>query len=144
MSLLPYALRPRSVLRRAALKRGTAGGSVLWAALAMFFAGGPVRVRATAFRLGLLGGNRKWQAIGAVLLLTHDTRRVLGKQSESLGSWKVGPNEFVDVINAKPLSQKELKRSGTTKNAMRAAIIAQAVAATSAKNPDAKIVVKTK
>jgi hypothetical protein len=144
MSLVPYALRPRSVLRRAALRRGTAGGSVVWAALAMFFAGGPVRVRSTAFRLGILGGNRKWQAVGAVLLLTHDMRRVLGKQSEPLGSWKVGSNEFVDVINAKPMSKKELKRSGTTKKAMRATIIAQAVADTSAKSPDAKIVVKTK
>jgi hypothetical protein len=144
MSLVPYAVRPRNILRRVAIKRSATGGSVMWAALAMYFVRGPGRVRSTAFRLGILGGNRKWQAVGAVLLLTHDMRRVLGKQSDPLGSWKVGTNEFVDVINAKPMSKKELKRSGSTKKAIRAAIIAQAVADTSAKNPDAKIVVKTK
>jgi hypothetical protein len=144
MSLVPYAFRPRTVLRRAALRRGAAGGGVFWSALALFFTRGPVRVRSTAIRHGFLGGNRKWQAVGLVVLLTHDMRRVFGKQSEPLGSWRVGTNEFVDVINAKPMSKMELKRSGTTKKAMRAAVIAQAVAATRAKNPDAKIVVKTK
>jgi hypothetical protein len=144
MSLVPYVFRPRNVIRRVAIRRSVTGGSVLWSALAMYFVRGPARVRSSAFRLGFFGGNRKWQAVGVLLLLTRDARQVFGRQPEALGSWKVGPNGFVDVINAKPMSKKELKRSGTTKNAMRAAIIAQAVAATSAKNPDAKIVVKTK
>lgn len=144
MSLLPYALRPRTIIRKAAFQRSAAGGGVLWSALAMFFTRGPVRVRSTAIRLGFLGGDRKWQAVGLAVLLTHDMRRVFGRQPEPLGSWRVGANEFVDVINAKPMSKKELKRSGTTKKAMRDVVIAQAVAATRAKNPGAKIVVKTK
>ncbi len=144
MSLVPYSLRPRNMLRKAAINRSVTGGGVLWTALRMYFLRGPVRVRSLAFRHGFMGGNRKWQAVGVALLLTHDMRHGFGKQSESLGSWKVGPNEFVEVINAKPMSKRELKRSGTTKKAMRAAVIAQAVAATSAKNPDAKVVVKTK
>jgi len=109
----------------------------------MFFAGGPVRVRTTAFRRGLLGGNRKWQAVGLALVLSHDLRQAFSKP-EPLGSFKIGANEFVSVINAKPMSRKQLKRSGTTRKALRAAIVAQAVADTRAKNPDAKIVVKTK
>lgn len=144
MSLVPYALRPRTFIRKAAFKRSAAGGGVLWSALAMFFARGPVRVRSTAIRLGFLGGDRKWQAVGLAVLLTYDLRRVFGRHSEPLGSWRIGANEFVDVINVKPMSKKDLKRSGTTKKAMRDAVIAQAVAAASAKNPGAKIVVTTK
>lgn len=144
MSLVPYPLRPRNVLRRAALKHSATGGSVLWGALAMYFVRGPSRLRSVAIRQGVFGGSRKWQAVALVLVLTRDVRQVFGRQPESLGSWTVGANEFVDVINAKPMSKKELKRSGTTKKATRAVIIASAVAAVSAKNPDAKIVVKTR
>ena len=144
MALVPYALRPRTVLRRAAVKRGATGNSVLWKAASIYFVGGPIRLRSTAIRLGFSGGNRKWQAVGAAVLLTHDLRRVFSKQPEPLGSWKAGADSFVRVTTSKPLSKKELKRAGTTKKAMRGAIIAQAVADTVAKNPDAKIVVKTK
>jgi hypothetical protein len=144
MSLVPYALRPRTVLRKAAVKRGPTGNSVLWKAAAIYFVGGPIRLRSTAIRLGFSGGNRKWQAVGAMVLLTHDLRRVLGKQSEPLGSWKAGTDSFVKVTTSKPLSKKVLKRSGTTRKALRAAVVARAVADTTAKNPDARIVVKTK
>ena len=144
MSLVPYALRPRNVLRKAALKHSATGGSVLWGALAMYFVRGPSRLRSVAIRQGVFGGNRKWQAIALLLVLTRDVRQAFGRQPESLGSWTVGTNQFVDVINAKPMSKKELKRSGTTKKATRAVIIASAVAAVSAKNPDAKIVVKSR
>jgi hypothetical protein len=71
-------------------------------------------------------------------------KKFFGKQPEKLGTWKVASNGFVNVINAKPMSAKQRKRSGTDTKAVRAAIIAQAVADTRAKHPDAKIVVKTK
>jgi len=144
MALLPYALRPRTVLRKTAVKRGATGSSVLWKAASIYFVGGPVRLRSTAIRLGFSGGNRKWQAIGVAAILGNDVRRAVSRQPETLGTWKAGMGDFVRVTTSKPLSKKELKRSGTTKKAMRGAIIAQAVADTVAKNPDAKIVVKTK
>ncbi len=144
MSLIPYALRPRAVLRKAAIKRGVEGGSVPWRALAMYFVGGPVLLRTNAIRRGVFGGSRQWQAVGLVLLLTQDLRRQVGKQPETLGTWKAGTGDFVKVTTTTPMSKKELKRSGTTKKAVRGAVIAQAVADTVAKNPDAKIVVKTK
>lgn len=144
MSLVPYALRPRAVIRKTAVKRGVDGGSVFWRALALYFVGGAVLVRTQAIRRGFLGGNRMWQLIGATLLVSQDLRGALRKKPEPLGRWKVGPNQFVSVINAKPQTRKQLKRAGTTRKARQQLIIAEAVAATRAKHPDAKIVVKTK
>ncbi|NKB41981.1 MAG: hypothetical protein GKR86_13285 [Ilumatobacter sp.] len=82
--------------------------------------------------------------MGAVVLLTHDLRRILTKQSEPLGSWKAGVGDFVRVTTTMPMSKKELKRAGTTRKVLRKAIIAQAVADTMAKNPGAQVVVTTK
>ncbi|MGA9275372.1 hypothetical protein [Ilumatobacter sp.] len=140
MSLVPYALRPRAVIRKAAVKRGVEGGSVVWRALAMYFVGGPVLLRTQAIRRGIFGGNRSWQLIGLILLVSQDARGIFGKQSEPLGKWKVGPGQFVRVTNTKPLSKKDRKRLGIT----RATVIAEAVASAQAKHPDRKIVVKTK
>jgi len=144
MPFLPYALRPRAVLRKTAFSRGATSNSVLWKAVSIYFAAGPAHLRSRAMRSGFSGGNRKWQAVGVAVLLTHDLRGVFGKQPEALGSWSAGTGEFVKVTTMKPMSRKELKRSGTTKKALRGAIVAQAVADTVAKHPDAKIVVKTK
>jgi hypothetical protein len=140
MSVVPYALRPRAVVRKAALKRGVEGGSVFWRALAVYFVGGQTLLRTNALRRGLFGGNRKWQAVGVLMLLTNDVRKKVSKQPESLGTWKVGADSFVNVIAASPMSKKDRKRLGITRDR----VIAQAVADTAAAVPDARIVVKTK
>lgn len=144
MSLLPYALRPRAVIRKAAVKRGVDGGSVLWRALALYFVGGSALVRTNAIRRGFFGGNRLWQVIGALVLVGQDFRGAIRKQPEPLGRWKVGAGDFVRVVNTKPLTRKQLKRAGTTRKARKQVLVAEAVAAARAKNPNAKIVVKTK
>ena len=140
MSLVPYALRPRAVLRKAAIKRGVEGGSFAWRALAMYFVGGPVLLRTNAIRRGVFGGSRKWQAVGILLLLTQDVRQQAGKKPESLGKWKAGAGDFVRVGVEKPLSKKDRKRLGITRDQ----VVAQAVADTAAAVPGARIVVKTK
>ena len=114
MALLPYALRPAVIIRRKAIRQGILGPSLLWKVVAA----------------GVFGRS--------------SLKKFFGKQPESLGTWKAGSNQFVSVINAKPMSKKERKRSGVTTKAMRDLIVAQAVADTRAKNPDAKIVVKKK
>ncbi len=108
--------------------------------MALYFVGGPTLLRTNAIRQGLLGGNRKWQAIGLLMVLGQDVRGAFRRQPESLGKWKVGSNEFVEVINAKPMSKKERRRRGVTQEG----VIAQAVADVAVARPDAKIVVKTK
>jgi hypothetical protein len=140
MSLIPYALRPRAVIRRAAVTRGVDGGSVIWRALALYFVGGPTLLRTNALRQGVLRGNRKWQAIGLLLFVGQDVRSAIRRQPESLGKWKVRSNEFVSVINAAPMTKKERRRRGITRDA----VVAQAVADAAAARPGARIVVKSK
>lgn len=110
MALLPYSLRPGVVIRRKALRQGILGPSLLWKVVAA----------------GVYG--RK------------SIKKFFGKKPEPLGTWKVGSNKFVNVISAKPMKKKELKRSGLT----RGVLVAQAVADARAARPDAKIVVKKK
>ena len=112
MALLPYALRPAVIIKRKALRQGILGPSLFWKVVAGWVYG------------------------------KSTIKKFVGKNDEPLGTWKVGSNDFVSVINAKPRSKKERKRSGLTDKALKAAIIAQAKSDVSAKSPDAKIVVK--
>ncbi|WP_040494690.1 hypothetical protein [Ilumatobacter nonamiensis] len=144
MSILPYALRPRAVIRKTAVKRGVDGGSVMWRALALYFVGGPTLVRTNAIRRGFLSGNRTWQVVGVALILSQDLRGMFRKKPEPIGRFRVKSNDFIRVTNIKPQSRRQLKRAGTNKKAKRASVIAEAVAAAQAKHPDARIVVKTK
>ncbi len=142
MSLLPYPLRPRTVLQRTALRRGVRGESILWGAVAAMLGGRGAYVRSQAIRNGVIGGHRTWRVIAGVLLL----KQVLnsgGKQPENLGKVKVGTNSFVNVINAKPMTKKQLKSSGITKADLKAQAssdVAAAWARKAADKPKRKVV----
>ena len=103
MALLPYALRPKVIIRRKAI----------WS--------------------GLLGPSTFWKVV-AVWVLGKDTiKRAVGKNPEALGTFSVATDNFVNVINAKPLTKKQQKQLGITK----ATIAAAAEAAVRQKRPDA-------
>ena len=108
MALLPYALRPAVVIRRKAIRSGLLGPSYLWKAVAVW-----------VFGKGTL-------------------KKFVGKQPESLGKFRVGTGGFVRVANTKPVSRKERKRLGLTKDVL----IAQAVADVEAARPGKGIRVK--
>lgn len=117
MAVLPYALRPAVILRRKAIRQG------------------------------LLGPSMFWKLVAAWVFGKSTIKKFFGKQPESLGTWRVGSNKFVNVINAEPPTRKQLKQrkaAGFTKKVAKSAIIAAAVADARRANPDAKIVVKTK
>ena len=114
MALLPRGLRPSVIIRRKAIKQGLLGPSLFWKVMA-----------------GWVFGKKT-------------IKKFLGKQPEKLGSWKVGSNQFLNVINAQPQSKKQAARSGMSKKVRRDLIVAQAVSDARSKHPDAKIVVKTK
>jgi hypothetical protein len=114
MALLPRALRPSVIIRRKAIRQGLLGPSLFWKVMA-----------------GWVFGKKT-------------VKKFFGKQPEKLGSWKVASNQFVNVINAKPQSKKQAAKSGTSKRVLRDLVVAQAVADVRSKNPDAKIVVKSK
>jgi hypothetical protein len=110
MALVPYALRPSVVVRRNALRKG------------------------------LLGPSLFWKVVAAWVFGSRTIKKFFGKQPEPLGTWRVRPNEFVNVISAKPMSKRQRKRVGLT----RSVIVAQAVADVRAAHPNKRIVVKTK
>ncbi|MFK7916830.1 MAG: hypothetical protein AB8G14_02035 [Ilumatobacter sp.] len=114
MAVLPYALRPAVIIRRKAIRQG------------------------------LLGPSMFWKIVAGWVFGKTTIKKFFGKNDESLGTWTVGSNKFVNVINAKPPSKKERKAMTTTPKQRRAAVIARAVADTQRSNPDAKIVVKAK
>ncbi|MEL6891270.1 MAG: hypothetical protein AAFP84_06730 [Actinomycetota bacterium] len=85
MALLPYALRPKVIIRRKAI----------WS--------------------GLLGPSTFWKVVAAFVFGQGTLKKFFGKNPESLGTFKAGKNSFVNVINAEPTSAKQRKRSGVTK-----------------------------
>ena len=114
MALLPRYFRPAVVLKRHAVRRGILGPSLFWKVVAAWVFG------------------------------KSTIKKFFGKQPEPLGTWKVGSNSFVNVINAKPPTKKQRKASNLTRADRKRAIVAAATDDARRKHPDAKIVVKTK
>ena len=94
MALLPYALRPKVIIRRKAI----------WS--------------------GLLGPSTFWKVVAAWVFGSSTIKKFFGKQPEKLGTFKAKPNSFVNVINAKPMKKKDRKRAGITKDVVVAQAVA--------------------
>jgi hypothetical protein len=142
MALLPYALRPRAVLRRTALRRGVRGNSLFWSAVAGLMVGQGTYVRSQAIRRGVLGGSRSWRALAGLLVL----KEAVGsgaKHPENLGKLKVGAGSSVRVNTEKPMTRKQRKAALITKadiKAQASADVAAAWARRAAVNPKRKVV----
>jgi len=117
MSLLPYALRPRYVLRSFVLRRGVVHPNPLIRPIAMLMVGQGDFLRVKAIRHGLILGNPYWRAVGGALLLREVSKRVLSSPPERLARERLGPGHSVKVAASAPnldLSRRqrraELKR----------------------------------
>ena len=97
MSLLPYALRPKVVIRGFVVRRGVMGGSPLVRPLAMLMVGQGSYLRARAIRQGLVLGNPFWRAIGIVLLTQEAGRAVFKKEPERISVERLGVGKHVRV-----------------------------------------------
>jgi hypothetical protein len=110
MSLLPYALRPRVVLRGFVIKRGLVHPNPLVRPIAMLLIGQGDYLRARAMRQGLVLGNPFWRAIGAALVVRGVSKQVFDKPPERLARQRVRPGRFVTVTVSEPrldLSRRE-------------------------------------
>ena len=110
MSLLPYALRPRIILRSQIVKRGVLGGNPLLRPIAMLMVGQGVYVRRSALRQGLVLGNPMWRFIGVLLLGQELYKMALKKEPERLAVERIGPGHRVTVDVMEPnlhLSRRE-------------------------------------
>jgi hypothetical protein len=97
MALLPYALRPRVVLRGQIIKRGVVGGNPLLRPVAMLMIGQGAYLRRSAVRQGVVLGNPLWRMIGLVLLAQEVHRVAIRKQHEHLAVERILPGHQVSV-----------------------------------------------
>ena len=97
MSLLPYALRPKVVLRSQIVKRGVIGGNPFLRPIAMLMVGQGVYVRRSAIRQGLVLGNPFWRAIGLALIGQEIYKRAFTVAPERLAKEKIKAGHVVSV-----------------------------------------------
>jgi hypothetical protein len=102
MSLLPYALRPKVVLRAQIVKRGVIGGNPFLRPIAMMLVGQSVYLRRTALRQGLVLGHPFWRLIGLALIGQELYRVAIKKQPERLAVERIGPGHRVHVQAIEP------------------------------------------
>ena len=117
MSLVPYALRPRYVVRSFVLRRGVAHPNALVRPIAMLMVGQGDFLRVKALRQGLILGNPYWRAVGGALVIREISKHVLQKPPERLARERLGVGRGVTVAVSAPrldLSRRarraELKR----------------------------------
>ena len=99
MARIPLLLRPAFIIRRNAIGKGVLGPSTLWKVVAAFVFG-----RSTL-------------------------KKVLSRQSESLGRHTIGAGSLITVAVTAPLSRRQAKRSGITKDSIAAGARAEFEAA---------------
>jgi hypothetical protein len=109
MSLVPYGLRPRYLIRSFVLRRGVVHPNALVRPIAMLMVGQTELLRVKALRQGLVLGNPFWRAIGAALLVRHVGRSVLHKEPEHLTRERLRAGHFVNVAVTAP--RLDLSRS---------------------------------
>jgi hypothetical protein len=129
MSLLPYALRPKVVLRGQIVKRGVMGGNPLLRPIAMLLVGQGVYLRRTALRQGLVLGSPFWRVVGLVLLGQEFHRLAIRKSSERLAVERIQPGNRVIVSSSEP----NLTLSGRKRRAELRRLEAEAVASVEAR-----------
>jgi len=102
MALLPYALRPRVVLRSQIVKRGVIGGNPFLRPIAMMMVGQSVYIRRTALRQGLFMGNRFWRLIGVALVGQEFYRVAVKKSPERLAVERISGKGRLSVEVIEP------------------------------------------
>lgn len=131
MALIPYALRPKTIIRRTAIKRAATGGGLFWRALTIYFVRGPKVLRSQAMMRGL-GGDRKWRVVAIVAFVTQDIRSAITRQPEFIAEERMRPGQFLSVVTSKPLSRKEQKRTGITRRVLERQALSDVAAAKAA------------
>lgn len=111
MGLLPYALRPRVVLRGQIVKRGILGGNRLLRPIAMVLVGQGVYLRRTALRQGLILGHPLWRAVGLMLLGQEVYKQAFKKVPEQLAVEHTGVGRQVLVSTIEPSRQRRGRRA---------------------------------
>jgi hypothetical protein len=102
MALLPYALRPKVVLRGQIIKHGVVRGNPVFRPVAMLLVGQGAYLRRSAVRQGLVLGRPLWRVIGLALLAQEFHRIAIKRQHELLAVERIRPGRHVSVAVFEP------------------------------------------
>lgn len=104
MSLIPRAIRPMTILRRRAMRRGLRGDSAMWQFMALMLVGGSSAMKMTARRDGFFGGSKFWKTIFYALILNDLVKKVAVKEPEVLSTEKLTAGQSVTITALDPQS----------------------------------------
>ena len=99
MALVPITLRPSFIVRRNAMRKGVLGPSTFWKVVAV----------------GLFGRNT--------------LRKLFGKHPDLLGTRTIGVGHVITVAASVPLTRRQAKRAGISKEQLRDEAVAELEAA---------------
>ena len=109
MPLIPRALRPMTVIRRKAMRKGLRGDSRIWRLVAVIVLVRSDIIRHSAMREGVYGSSRFWRSV-AVLLFANDARRAVAvKVPEQLGVERLAPGQTVQVSAIEPRRRRRAR-----------------------------------
>lgn len=86
-------------------------------------------IRRNATRKGLLGPSMFWKIVAAVVFGRSTLKKIFGKTAQPLGVRTIGAGHFITVAAATPVSRRQARRAGITKDAIAAAARADLEAA---------------
>jgi hypothetical protein len=109
MSLIPKTLRPMTVIRRKAMRKGLRGNSRVWRAVAVIVLVRTDIVRHAALREGVYGKSRFWRGIALMLFANDAVRAVTVKAPEQLGVERLAPGQTVQVSAVGPRQRRRAR-----------------------------------
>jgi hypothetical protein len=56
-----------------------------------------------------------WRGLAIVIYGSRTAKRILGKQPEPIGIYRLGVNQFLSIVTAAPLSRRDQRRTGITR-----------------------------
>jgi hypothetical protein len=71
-------------------------------------------------RKGVLGPSTLWKVVAVVVFGRSTMKKVFGKQPETLGKRTIGVGHVITVAAAVPLTRRQAKRAGVTKQSLAA------------------------
>ena len=86
-------------------------------------------IRRNAIRKGVLGPSTFWKIVAAGMFGRRTLKKVFGKQPDLLGTRTIGVGHVVTVATSVPLTRRQAKRTGVTKEQLRAEAVAELEAA---------------
>jgi hypothetical protein len=77
-------------------------------------------IRRKAMRQGLLGRSLFWKVVAGVVFGRSTLKKVFGRNAEPLGKRTISAGHTISVAASAPLSRRQAKRAGVTKDAIAA------------------------